>query len=39
MNNLGDYMLVDLRSNCCVLGDRYDATLEEIRHYLARVAR
>jgi len=33
LDNLGLFMLADDR-NYCVLGDRYDATLEEIDRYL-----
>jgi hypothetical protein len=31
-NNYGDYMLVDNR-NCVMIGDRYDATLDQIEDF------
>jgi hypothetical protein len=34
--NFGEYMLVDASTNFCVLGDKYDATLDDISDYLAR---
>jgi hypothetical protein len=34
MDNFGDYMLVDERSNFVVFGSRFDATLEEIDDFL-----
>jgi hypothetical protein len=34
VNNLGDYMLVEARRNCVVMGGRYDATLEDIYAWL-----
>lgn len=33
-NDLGGYMLVSDQINGCVLGERYDASLEDIRQYL-----
>ncbi len=30
LDNLGDYMLVDANLNCLVLGERLDATLDDI---------
>jgi hypothetical protein len=33
-DNKGEYMLVQLDRNQCVLGDRYDASLEDIHEYL-----
>ena len=34
-DNQGDYQLIDLARNAVVLGDKYDATLEEIEEVLA----
>ena len=34
-DNLGKYALVKIDSNCVVLGDRFDASLEEIAEYLS----
>jgi hypothetical protein len=31
-NNYGEYMLVDNR-NCVIIGDRYDATLDQIEDF------
>ena len=33
-DNYGDYMLVEAGRNLCVLGGRFDATLEEIADFL-----
>ncbi len=33
-NNLGDYMVVDVDTNCVVIGGRFDATLNDvIQHF------
>jgi hypothetical protein len=34
-NNLGEYMLVDAERNAVILGDRYNASLDEIADYLS----
>lgn len=34
VNNYGKYMLVDDHRNLVVLGDRYDATLEQIDEFI-----
>lgn len=34
INNQGEYMLVDTRSNICVLGSRFDADLADIGEFL-----
>jgi len=34
-NNQGLYMLVENESDMCILGPRFDATLEDIDSYLA----
>jgi hypothetical protein len=36
LNNLGEYMLVELNRNFCVLGERYDATLDDIERWLQK---
>jgi hypothetical protein len=36
-NNFGEYVLVNDR-NCVMLGDRFDATLEDIERFLNDVA-
>lgn len=33
-DNLGDFMLVKYPENYCVLGERFNASLEDIRNYL-----
>ena len=33
-DNQGEYMLVDASQNFCILGPRYDATLDEIETWL-----
>jgi hypothetical protein len=35
LNNLGQFRLVDADRNCIVLGERFDATLDDIEEYLA----
>jgi hypothetical protein len=35
LDNFGDYMLCDARTNFVVLGSRFDATLEDIDAYLS----
>jgi hypothetical protein len=35
IDNFGDYMLVDASTNGVVLGERFDATLEDIDQYLS----
>ena len=37
IDNHGLYMVADASSNYCVLGDRFDATLQEIEEYLNEV--
>jgi hypothetical protein len=34
IDNQGEYMLVDTRSNICVLGSRFDADLADIGEFL-----
>lgn len=34
MNDLGEFMLVNSASNACVLGDRFNASLEEMETVL-----
>jgi hypothetical protein len=34
LNNCGEYMLIENNRNLVVLGERYDATLEDIAGYL-----
>jgi hypothetical protein len=34
LDNYGEYMLVEARSNFAVLGSRFDATLEDIADYI-----
>lgn len=34
LDNFGHYMLVEASNNTVVLGSRYDATLEQISHFL-----
>ena len=33
-DNMGDYMLIDDKTNGVIMGARYDATLEQIDQYL-----
>ena len=33
-DNQGEYMLIDASQNFCILGPRYDATLDEIETWL-----
>jgi hypothetical protein len=35
LDNFGDYMLCDARTNFAVLGSRFDATLDDIEAYLS----
>jgi hypothetical protein len=37
-NNLGEYRLVDTDCNWVVLGEDFEATLDEIEHYLKEAA-
>jgi len=34
LDNHGEYMLVDADRNCIVLGQRFDATLDEVEAFL-----
>ena len=34
LDNFGEYMLVEAANNLVVLGQRYDATLDDIEEYL-----
>ena len=36
LNNLGDYRLIELYTNSIVLGERYEATLEEVEAWLRK---
>ena len=36
INNCGEFRLIDADCNLIVLGERFDATLEEIESYLTR---
>lgn len=33
-DNMGDYMLIDDKTNGVIMGNRFDATLEQIDKYL-----
>ena len=35
MNNLGDFMLIEANRNLVVLGERFNATLEDIEAFFA----
>jgi hypothetical protein len=34
-NDLAEFMLIEVNRNCCVLGERFDASLEDIQNYLS----